>query len=129
MPNASTTATRDLIRRYYELANTGRWQEWAALFAPDAVVDEQLAGRIEGRAALASIVSGFPGTYSSFRNDPRHVLVEAHRAAVVSHITATSTRGVQVDAEVANYFETSDGAITYMTNMHDTVPFAPVFTD
>lgn len=118
---------RDVVGRYYELANAGEWDGWCDLFAETAVVDEQLAGRVEGRETLRSMMQGFPAMYASFRNEPRNVVVAADgQVAVVSHISARSPRGEAVEAEVANYFRIENGRIAYMANFHDTVPFRPV---
>lgn len=118
---------RDVVGRYYELANAGEWDGWCDLFAESAVVDEQLAGRVEGRETLRRMMRGFPAMYASFRNEPRDVVVAADgQVAVVSHISARSAHGVPVEAEVANYFRVEAGRIAYMANFHDTVPFRPV---
>ena len=118
--------TRDVVNRYYELANAGQWDAWCELFAPDQVMDEQLAGHIEGREQLRKLMAGFPSTYRAFANKPRHVVVDGTQAAAVSHISAQTTDGQSIEADVANYFQVTDGQITYMANFHDTVPFAPV---
>ena len=115
--------TRDVVSRYYELANAGDWTAWCDLFAADQVMDEQLAGHIEGQATLREMMKGFPGLYASFQNRPRHIVVEGGQAAVVSHISAVTPDGHRIEAEVMNYFAVADGRITYMANFHDTVPF------
>jgi len=116
----------EVVTRYYELANQGAWDAWCDLFAPDQVMDEQLAGHIEGRENLRTIMRGFPGMYASFHNVPQHFVVDSGKAAVVSHITAVTPDGETIQANVSNYFEVADGRITYMANFHDTVPFSPV---
>jgi ketosteroid isomerase-like protein len=118
--------TRQVIDRYYELANAGQWDDWCDLFATDTRMDEQLAGHVEGRETLRAMMKGFPQTYASFANLPRHVVVSETHAAVVSHISGRTRHGDTVEADVCNYFEVSDGHITYMANFHDTVPFGPV---
>jgi ketosteroid isomerase-like protein len=42
---------------------------------------------------------------------------------VVSHISAVTSSGGRIEADVANYFQVAGGRITYMANFHDTVPF------
>ncbi|WFE62842.1 nuclear transport factor 2 family protein [Micromonospora sp. WMMD714] len=116
--------TADVVRRYYELANDGEWDTWCDLFAPDQTMDEQLAGHVAGRETLREMMKGFPTMYASFTNTPVHVVVQGEKAAVVSHISARTPSGAQVEADVCNYFEIVDGLIRYMTNVHDTVPFA-----
>ncbi|PYC86933.1 nuclear transport factor 2 family protein [Streptomyces tateyamensis] len=118
--------TRSVIERYYELANKGDWQGWADLFAEDQVMDEQLAGRVEGRQTLRDMVVGFPDVYAQFQNVPRHIVVEGEQATVVSHISARTHKDETIEADVANYFKVVDGQIAYMANFHDTVPFRPV---
>lgn len=46
--------TREVITRYYELANAGEWDAWCDLFAENQVMDEQLSGHVEGRRPCAA---------------------------------------------------------------------------
>ena len=115
--------TKAVVTRYYELANAGHWDAWCDLFAVDQVMDEQLAGHVEGRETLRTMMAGFPGMYASFRNQPKELIVEHERAAVVSHISAVTPGGARIEADVMNYFRVVDGAIAYMANFHDTQPF------
>ena len=117
---------RKIIDAYYEKANAGDWQTWCDLFDEKMVMDEQLAGHIEGLATLRSMMKGMGKMYASFRNEPRHILVDGDQGAVVSHITAVSPAGNKIEAEVMNYFRFKDGKIVYMANFHDSVPFKPV---
>jgi ketosteroid isomerase-like protein len=112
--------TRQVIDRYYELANAGAWDDWCDLFSADT--------RMDGRETLRAMMKGFPETYASFTNRPRHVVVSDATAAVVSHISGRTRHGDSVEADVCNYFEIADGHITYMANFHDTVPFRPVLS-
>lgn len=121
--------TREIVHRYYELANRGAWDEWCELFAPDHVMDEQLAGRVEGRETLREMMRGFPELYAEFANEPVHVVVAQGRAAVVSRITARTASGAAVEAAVCNFFQVEDGLITYMSNHHDSAPFAVLGED
>jgi ketosteroid isomerase-like protein len=120
--------TREVIDRYYETANAGDWESWVELFAEDVVMDEQLAGHLEGAAVLRGAIDGLRRGYSKFQNVPRHIVVNDGEAAVVSHISAANASGVPIEADVANYFQIQNGKITYMANFHDTVPFKP-FTE
>lgn len=115
--------TRDVVAKYYEYANAGDWDAWCDLFAEDQVMDEQLAGHVEGLSTLRDMMKGFGGMYRSFANVPRHVVVEGDQAAVVSHISAVTPVGAAIEAEVVNYFRLAGGRISYMANFHDTVPF------
>ncbi|MGH3170852.1 MAG: nuclear transport factor 2 family protein [Trebonia sp.] len=113
----------EVIIRYYQLANAGDWKNWCDLFCEDVVMDEQLAGHIEGQATLRSMMAGFPDMYASFQNVPRHFVVNGSEAATVSHITATTPEGKQIEADVMNYFRLAGDRISYMANFHDTMPF------
>lgn len=117
--------TRTVVDTYYELANAGNWDAWCDLFAADTVMDEQLAGHVEGREVLRTMMKGFPDVYARFANVPKRVVVDGEQAAVVSHISAATHGGATIEAEVCNYFQVVDGRIAYFTNFHDTVPFAP----
>jgi ketosteroid isomerase-like protein len=111
---------RAVLDRYYELANAGDWDAWCDLFDPDMIMDEQLAGHIEGLDKLRSMMGDM---YASFQNEPLHKLVDGNQAAVVSHISARSRSGQAIEADVMNYFRIERGRITYMANFHDTAPF------
>jgi ketosteroid isomerase-like protein len=115
--------TRETVNRYYELANAGDWDRWCDLFAPDQVMDEQIAGHVEGRETLRELMRGFPAMYAEFSNKPVHIVVEDGQAAVVSHISARTVSGIEIQADVCNYFQIEDGRIAYLSNHHDSVPF------
>jgi ketosteroid isomerase-like protein len=117
-----------IVDRYYETANAGEWDAWCDLFTEDMVMDEQLAGHIEGLATLRPMMAGMGRAYSRFQNVPRHILVAEDEAAVVSHISAANAAGVPIEADVANYFRFRDGKIAYMANFHDSAPFQPFLT-
>jgi ketosteroid isomerase-like protein len=117
---------RTVVERYYELANAGQWDAWCDLFTIDQVMDEQLAGHVEGREPLRAMMAGFPRMYSRFSNVPQHIVIEGEQAAVVSHISAETPAGATVEADVVNYFQVRAGLIAYLANYHDTVPFAVV---
>jgi ketosteroid isomerase-like protein len=117
--------TREIITAYYTTVNDGDWDGWLALFDDNVVVDEQLAGHLEGVGVLRGAVGALKKGYSRFQNVPRHVVVDGNEGCVVSHISAANASGVPIEANVANYFRLENGKIVYMANFHDTVPFAP----
>jgi ketosteroid isomerase-like protein len=117
------TSTREVINHYFELASAGDWDRWCDLFAADQVMDEQLAGHVEGLETLHTMMAGFPQTYPRFVNALKHLVVDGEEAASVSHISAQTATGATIEADAANYFRVIDGRIAYMANFHDTVPF------
>ncbi|HEY2668726.1 MAG TPA: nuclear transport factor 2 family protein [Actinomycetota bacterium] len=117
--------TREVIDRYYETVNAGDWDTWLTLFADDLVVDEQLAGHLEGVAPLRGAVGAMKKGYSKFLMLPEHVVIEAEQAAVVWHCEAANASGVPIDVRGANYFRVEEGKIVYMANFHDKGAFAP----
>lgn len=118
---------RDIIEAYYRHANAGDWMAWCDLFADDQVMDEQLAGHIEGLSTLREMMKGMGDNYKVFQNVPRHILVDGDQGAVVSHISARAMKypDEPIEAEVMNYFRFKDGKIVYMANFHDSKPFEP----
>jgi ketosteroid isomerase-like protein len=116
---------RDVLIAYYRSANAGDWQTWLTLFQEDVVIDEQLAGHVEGLDILRGAIGGMEKGYSRFQNVPRQMVVQGNNAAVVSHISAANAAGEPIEAEVTNYFQFRDGKISYMANFHDTRPFDP----
>ncbi len=116
-----------IIKKYYEHANAGDWMAWCDLFADDQVMDEQLAGHIEGLDVLRGMMKGMGASYAKFQNVPKTMFVSGDEGAVVSHISAraASYPDEPIEAEVMNYFRFKDGKISYMANFHDSRPFAP----
>jgi ketosteroid isomerase-like protein len=117
--------TREVIDKYYESANAGDWDTWLTLFKDDVVIDEQLAGHVEGIDVLRGAIDVMERGYSRFQNVPKHIVVAGDEAAVVSHISAANASDEPIEADVANYFRLDDGKIAYMANFHDSVPFEP----
>lgn len=122
---------KQILEKYYEYANAGDWERWCDLFADDQVMDEQLAGHIEGLEVLRSMMKGMGTMYRVFRNEPVHFIVDAdgEKAAAVSRLTAVSASGEAIEARVMNFFRIADGKIAYMANYHDTVPFQVLSQD
>jgi ketosteroid isomerase-like protein len=120
--------TRALVNKYFESVNAGDWETWLSLFDDNVVMDEQLAGHVEGIDVLRGAVGALKKGYSRFKNYPIEVVVEGEKAMVVWRIEAANAKGVPINAKGVNFFRFSDGKITYMANFHDTVPFKP-FTD
>jgi ketosteroid isomerase-like protein len=121
----TTASAKEIVDNYYRLANAGSWDAWCDLFTDDMVMDEQLAGHIEGLATLRPMMAGMGRAYSRFQNVPKHILVDGDQAAVVSHISAANAAGEAIEADVMNYFRFRDGKIAYMANFHDSRPFKP----
>ena len=52
--------TRETIETYYASVNRGDWDTWLTLFTDGVVIDEQLAGHVEGldilRGAIAQAI-------------------------------------------------------------------------
>lgn len=117
---------REIIDAYYRNANAGTWDAWCDLFTEDMVMDEQLAGRIEGLAKLRPMMGGFGTMYKRFSNVPKNIIVAGDEGAVVSHISAETPKGAKIEANVMNYFRFKGGKIAYMANYHDSVPFNPI---
>lgn len=119
--------TKEVIEHYFMYANSGKWDEWCDLFAEDCVMDEQLAGRIEGRETLRSMMKGFPDAYSKFQNVPKLIFAEGNHGAAVTHISALASKHQDqaIEANVMNYYEVENGLIKYMANFHDSKPFKP----
>ena len=65
--------SQEIIEKYFEYANAGKWDAWCDLFSEDMVYEEQLAGHIEGRETLRPMMAGFPQAYKIVHTTcPRH---------------------------------------------------------
>jgi ketosteroid isomerase-like protein len=114
-----------VINEYYALANRGEWDAWCDLFHPSLVMEEQLAGRVEGIAALREMMKGFGADLDSFANEPQHIVIgdDGEQAAVVSRLSLLSKKGDRIEVGVVNYFRIVGDQILYFANFHDTAPF------
>lgn len=119
--------TREIVEKYFQYANAGQWDAWCDLFAENAVYDEQLAGRIEGRETLRGMMKGFPDAYAKFVNTPKHFVVEGDHASVISHISALASKfqNEPIEADAVLYVQIQNGKIAYAANFHDSKPFTP----
>src|SRR5919199_1777843 len=97
--------TREVIDKYYSSVNAGDWDTWLTLFDDNVVIDEQLAGHVEGIDVLRGAIDGMKAGYSRFLNLPRRIVVSGNQATVVSRIEAANASGVPISANVANYFQ------------------------
>lgn len=117
--------TKEVTEKYYEYVNSGDWNNWLSLFDDRVVMDEQLAGHIEGIEVLRSAVETLENGYSKFFMYPQNVLVSEEESCVIWHCVAANADGVPIDAKGANYFRVENSKIVYMSNFHDTRPFDP----
>ncbi len=126
-PQANPMDNSATVRKYYETANAGKWDAWCDLFTDDMEMDEQLAGKIIGLAALRPMMAGMGQAYAKFQNELKSMVVVGDQGAVVSHISALAAKypDQPIEADVMNYFRFRAGKISYMRNVHDSKPFAP----
>lgn len=117
--------TREVVAEYFECVNSGRWDDWLALFADDIVMDEQLGGHLEGIKALSASIEGLR-TSKNFKNRPRRFFIDGDTAAVVWHISTVGPKGEPIEADGVNYYEIKNGKISYFRNYHDSRPFKPI---
>ena len=116
---------REIVETYYKHANANDWMAWCDLFSDDMVMDEQLAGHIDGLPKLRDMMKGMKGAFPTFQNKPKHIIVNGDEGAVVSHLSIVNASGQAIECDVMNYFGFKNGKISYMANFHDTKPFDP----
>jgi ketosteroid isomerase-like protein len=117
--------TRQVIETYYKTVNAGDWETWLTLFDDNVVMEEQLAGHLEGIEVLRGAVGGLERGYSRFQMTPQYVVIEDDQACVIWRFEGANAAGVPINARGANYFRIEGGKIVRMENFHDTVPFQP----
>ena len=63
--------TREVVDQYYRHANAGEWDAWCDLFDENQVMDEQLAGHVEGPVTLREMMAGMDKAYARFGERPQ----------------------------------------------------------
>jgi ketosteroid isomerase-like protein len=117
--------TSEVVHEYFDCVNTARWDDYVELFGKDVVMEEQLAGHIEGKVAVAGSIEGLRNN-KTFRNVPREFVVEGDKAMVLWHISFDGPKGEKIEADGVNFFKVKEGKIVYFANFHDTRPFKPI---
>ena len=117
--------TREIVTKYFEYVNAGKWDDYLDLFDENVVMDEQLMGHMEGKATLAHGIEALKNS-PKFQNHPQEMVVEGDEAMVIWHIETVGPKGEPIDAKGVNYFKVANGKIAYFSNYHDTAPFKPI---
>jgi hypothetical protein len=114
--------TKEVVEKYFECVNSGRWDDYVSLFDDDAIMEEQLLGHIEGKANVAKGIEGLRNN-KEFRNFPLQIIVEGENAVALWNIQSPLPSGKKLDLKGANYYKIKNGKIVYFANFHDTKPF------
>ena len=117
--------TKNVIDKYYDYVNAGDWNNWLTLFDDKIIIDEQLAGHLEGIKTLGSAVGGLKKGYSKFLMHPQETVINGNQACVIWNFEGANASGVTIEAKGVNFFRVENDKITYMSNFHDTRPFDP----
>jgi ketosteroid isomerase-like protein len=120
--------TRELVQAYFDMINSGDWDNWVALFADNIVIDEALSGHMEGMEAVRQSAAGIQQGFQRFTNSIDELVVEGDKAMVVCTIDATTGMGTHLRSTGANFYRVADGKIVYMSSFHDKEPFIKAFT-
>lgn len=114
--------TREIVTKYFEYVNAGKWDDYLTLFDDNIVMDEQLGGHIEGIEAVRQEIEGLRNS-PKFQNHPQEMVIEGDRAMVIWHIETLGPKGEPIEADGVNYYRIKDGKIVYFANYH--APFKP----
>ena len=103
-------STREIIDSYFACVNSHRWDDYLDLFADNVVMEEQLAGHIEGKTAVAKGIEGLR-TSKFFQNHPVQIVVDGDKAVALFHLQTVGPHGEPIEAKGANYYEIANGKI------------------
>jgi ketosteroid isomerase-like protein len=118
-----TKELKELMTKYYKAGSTADWTTLQELLHENVVVDEQLAGHLEGHPAMKALYEGIQKSYKSFDMCPEHMVAEGNEICVGWQVNALTSNGVPIHATGAHYCRIENGKIVYMTNFHDTIPW------
>ena len=91
------------------------------------MIDEQLAGHVEGLDILRGAIGGMEKGYSTFQNVPKHIVVAGRRRRRrLAHLRRERGRRADRGRGRRTTSSSDDGKIAYMANFHDTRAVRPV---
>ena len=70
--------TRQVIEAYYQTVNAGDWEAWLKLFDDNVVIEEQLAGHLDGIEVLRGAAGGLERGYPRFQMIPQYTMENFH---------------------------------------------------
>ena len=97
-------STREVVTKYFEFVNSGKWDDYLSLFANDIVMDEQLMGHIEGIKTVRDGIEGLR-TAKKFKNHPVEIVVEGDKAMVQWHIETLGPNDEPIEAKGVNHID------------------------
>lgn len=116
---------REIAGEYWRCVKAGDWEGWLDLFSADIVMEETVSGSTHGIAELRErIESYFTAGFNRFLDYPRELVIEGNTVMAVVQIEAETVKGAEIDCPGAVLFKVRDGKIYYLTNFHNTLPFA-----
>lgn len=114
--------TKEIVEKYFEFVNAGKWDEYLTLFDTNVIMEEQLLGRIEGIENVAKGIEGLRNNHD-FRNFPLEIIVEGDKAVALWNIQSPLPNGKKLNLKGANFYKIKNGKIVHFANFHDTSVF------
>lgn len=113
--------THDVIDRYFHLMNNEQWDEFADLWADDAVL---IAVGVPPRHGRDEIVAHYGRLFRAFTehlDTPTRVLECGDAVTVEVRFDGTTPDGRTVSFDAVDVFDVSDGRIVRLSNWYDLV--------
>ena len=114
--------TKEVVTKYFEYVNSGKWDDYLTLFDTDVIMEEQLLGHIEGIKNVAKGIEGLRNN-PDFRNIPLDIIVDGEKAVALWNIKSPLPGGKMLDLKGANFYIVKKGKIVHFANFHDTSVF------
>jgi ketosteroid isomerase-like protein len=120
-------STAELVGRYFDAVNGHDWEQLAAIFHPDVVVEHGSTLSVTGRDRAIRLLSAVVAQFGEHRDQPTRVLVDGRAAAVEIRFTGTrAADGKPLSFAAVDIIDTDGEVITKVASWYDTAEVLPL---
>jgi ketosteroid isomerase-like protein len=115
-------SAEQVVRDYFEFANTEQWDRLATVFTEDATYRTPGARPRSGREDVAAFYPKAFSAWAQHQDTPGELIVDGDRVACEITFTGTTHGGTYVTFDCVDIFQLRDGKIATLSTWYDLDP-------